>query len=60
MEVFKNFSILSWNIRGALRKISRRHVRDMEALHHPSMFFLFETHGAFDKVAMLWLSLGGV
>lgn len=56
MEVYKNFSILSWNIRGAFGKVSRRHVRDLVNLHHPSMFFLYETHEAFDKVAKLWLS----
>lgn len=58
MEVFKNFSIVSWNIRGALGSQSRRHVRDLVNLHHPSVFLIFETHGPFAKVEQLWTALG--
>lgn len=58
MDQFQNFSVISWNIRGALGRSRRRHVKDMVALYHPSLFLVFETHGAFAKVEHLWSSLG--
>ncbi|GAU41147.1 hypothetical protein TSUD_190470 [Trifolium subterraneum] len=54
----KHFSIISWNIRGALGKSSKRHVRDLVRNHHPSLCFILETHGTFDKVEKFWNSIG--
>lgn len=58
MDLFCNFSILSWNIRGAMGKTTRRHVRDIVSNHHPSLCFILETHGPFSKVKNQWKSLG--
>ncbi|PNY04054.1 ribonuclease H, partial [Trifolium pratense] len=58
MEESMDFSILSWNIRGALGNNSKRHVRDLVKGHHPTLFFIFETRGSFDKVDKFWNSLG--
>lgn len=57
MEVFKNFSIMSWNIHGALGATTRRHVRDLVLSHHPSIFLVLETHGPFARVERMWSSL---
>lgn len=58
MDQFKDISVFSWNIHGALGCITRRHVRDIVSSHHPSLFLLYETHGSFDSVKGLWTSLG--
>lgn len=58
MDCFQNFSVLSWNIRGASSRNARRNVRDLIMLHHPSLFCIFETHVLFIKVEKFWLSLG--
>lgn len=58
MDLFKEFSILSWNIRGALGKSARQHVREIIKSHRPSLYLIYETHGAFSKVERLWHNLG--
>lgn len=58
MDFFKDFSILSWNICGALGKSTRQHVREIVRSHHPSLCLIYEIHGAFIKVEKLWLNLG--
>lgn len=58
MDQFKDMSIISWNIRGALGHITRRHVRDLVSLHHQSLVLLYEMHGSFNSVERLWTSLG--
>lgn len=58
MDSFNNFSILSWNIRGASSREARRHVRDLVKSHQPSLFCVCETHVPFSRVEKLWASLG--
>lgn len=58
MDQFNNFTIISWNIRGAMGSSIRRHVRDIVSVHHPSLFFVYETHGAFQNVENFWSSIG--
>lgn len=58
MDLFFDFSIISWNVRGALGQSTRRHLRDVISQHHPSLFLLYETHGLFVKVEAFWENLG--
>lgn len=58
MDSFNNFSILSWNIRGAPSRDTRRHIRDLAKSHKPSLFCICETHVPFSRVAKFWTSLG--
>lgn len=58
MDLFNNFSIISWNIRGAFSRETKRHVRDLVKSHHPSLFCVCETHIPFSRVDRFWLSLG--
>lgn len=58
MECFNNFSLLSWNIRGAFSHDAKRKVRDLISNHHPSVFCVYETHGPFVKVEKFWHSMG--
>lgn len=58
MDLFNNFNIMSWNIRGASNINARRHVHDLIRMHHPSLFCVYETHVLFSKVERFWLALG--
>lgn len=58
MDQYKDFTVVSWNIHGALGRIAGWHVRDIVSLYHPSLFLIYETHGAFNTVEKLWPSLG--
>lgn len=58
MDLFHNLSILSWNIRGAFGRSTKRHVRDIINTHHPSLFLVYETHGPFAKAEKMWGVLG--
>lgn len=58
MDLFDNFTIMSWNIRGASSKLTRRHVRDIVKTHSPSVFCIYETHVLFSKMESFWDSIG--
>lgn len=58
MDWFQDVSILSWNIRGALGRSTRRHIRDLVSTHHPTLCCIYETHCPFHHVEQLWTSLG--
>jgi len=58
MDLLEDVSVLSWNIMGALGKETRCQVRDIINSYHPSLVFLYETHGVYAKVERMWLSLG--
>lgn len=58
MDCFDNFSVLAWNIRGAFSNGTKRHIRDLIRLYHPSIFCVFETHGLFMKAERFWTSIG--
>ena len=58
MDLFRDFSIITWNIRGAWGQSSMRQVCDIVNLHYPSLFLVFETHGHFSRVEDFWNKLG--
>lgn len=58
MISFQDFSILCWNIRGAINPAGRRHTRELIKKHNPSMVIIMETHCAFKKAERFWQKLG--
>lgn len=58
MDLFRDFSIITWNIRGAWGQSSMRQVCDIVNLHYPSLFLVFESHGLFSRVEDFWNRLG--
>lgn len=58
MISFQEFSILCWNIRGALNPAGRRHTRELVRKHKPSIVILMETHCAFNRAERFWYNLG--
>lgn len=58
MIEFRNFSILSWNIRGAANKKSKIHLKNLIRKFKPTDIFLMETHVSFDKTESFWRSVG--
>ncbi|KAF1892709.1 hypothetical protein Lal_00042598 [Lupinus albus] len=57
---FKDFSISSWNIRGAINKDGRCHAKDLVRKYKPSLIILMETHCQFISSKRFWNSLGYV
>lgn len=55
---FNNFSILSWNVRGAANTKGKRHVRELIRKYHSSLFVLMETHVQFDSMKRFWCQQG--
>lgn len=60
MIEFQDFSILCWNIKGAINVAGRRHTGELINKHRLSMVILVETHCAFDKAMNFWKKLGHV
>ncbi|KAI9386481.1 hypothetical protein POPTR_010G031125v4 [Populus trichocarpa] len=58
MQLFNEFSILSWNIRGVVNSQGKRNYRDLVYKYQPSLFVILETHALFARVEKLWASLG--
>lgn len=58
MNQFKDFSIVSWNIRGAISQIGRRHSRELVNRLKPTLVILMETHCSFSQASSFWKSLG--
>ena len=58
MMEFSDCSILSWNIRGVISSLGKRHIRSLVMRYNPSFVILLKTHAAFDRVASFWSSLG--
>lgn len=58
MDVFKDMSILSWNIRVANNPRAKRHIRELNRKFHPSIFIVMETHISFARVSRFWDRLG--
>lgn len=58
MISFQDFSILCWNVRGAVNTAGRRHTRELVKKHNPSMVLLMETHCAFARAEKFWNRLG--
>lgn len=57
-QEFKDFSILSWNVRGASNDKAKRHIKELIKKHKPTMFFVLETHVLFEKVQLFWQKVG--
>lgn len=58
MISFQDFSILCWNVRGAVNTAGRRHTRELVRKHHPSIVMLMETHCTFSRAERFWNKLG--
>lgn len=58
MMEFSDFSILVWNIRGAVSGRGRPHTKDLIRKYKPSMFVLLETHAQFEGARVFWRRLG--
>lgn len=57
--LFQGFSLVSWNVRGALGSSRKRKIWDLVYSHKPSLFLVYEsTHGLFVHVEKFWTSLG--
>lgn len=54
MNVFNDFSALSWNVRGFASKRSRRHMRKLLHRYKPDLVFIFETHTVFAGTKKFW------
>ena len=57
MMMDKNFTILSWNLRGAMSREGRRNVKVLVRKYCPNVVILLETHILFAKVAKFWMGL---
>lgn len=53
-----DFSILSWNVRGASNDTAKRHIKELIRKHKPKLIFLIETHVQFAKVRNFWQRVG--
>lgn len=58
MIEFQDFSVLCWNIRGAINVVGRRHTRELINKFRPSMVILVENHCAFSRAMKFWKKLG--
>lgn len=58
MMEFIDFSIMVWNIRGAVNLRGKRHTKELVRKYRPSLFVLLETHAQFDRARVFWNRLG--
>ena len=58
MIEFKDFSILSWNIRGAGNSEAKQQTHSLVSRFKPSLFAVMETHISFHKVRRTWMKMG--
>ena len=58
MDCFKKFSVLSWNLRGAVNVAGKRVVRELVKRYNPDIFIILEPHCTFDRVSVFWNKLG--
>ena len=49
LNVFNDFSVMSWNVKGATNKVGRRHVKNLILKYKPTLFILLETQIPFRK-----------
>lgn len=54
MIEFKDFAILSWNVRGFANKRSHHHMGELLHRVKPDLVFVFETHTQFATVERFW------
>lgn len=55
---FKDFSMLSWNIRVAQNNRAKRHLKDLIRKFQPSILVIMETHIAFNRTKAFWNRVG--
>lgn len=55
---FRDVTVLSWNIWGALNKMAKRHLMDLIRRFSPTFVIIMETHGAFKKTEFFWSRAG--
>lgn len=58
MMEFQEFSIICWNIRGAISLDGKRYTRELVKKYKPSLVILVETHCTFSSVEKSWQNLG--
>ena len=58
MDALLDISILSWNIRGAHNRNSRRHMKDLIRKHNPTFLAINETHVPFAKLFYFFTNNG--
>lgn len=58
MEVQPQFSVLSWNVRGAANAVAKRNIKELLKKHNPDVCFIFETHVQFSRLQNFWVKLG--
>ena len=56
--VSMDFTIMCWNIRGAMNKDGRPHVRELICRFKPTFFIVMETHSLFSQSKKFWNELG--
>ena len=54
MKNFNDFSIMSWNVKGAGSKKGRRHVRNLVQRYRPTLFILLKSHISFGRAVGFW------
>jgi len=54
MMSFKDFSVLSWNVRGFANRKSHTHMHEILSRFKPDFIFLSETHTRFEKSKRFW------
>jgi hypothetical protein len=55
---FRDVSVLSWNIWGALNKTAQRYLMDLIRRYSPTFLIIMETHGNFAKTTSFWNKAG--
>lgn len=58
MIVQPDFSVLSWNVRGAANAVCKRHMKELLRKHNPEVCFILETHVPFNRLQNFWVKLG--
>lgn len=58
MIKFNDFSMLSWNIRGAHNNKAKRHLKDLIRKFQPCILIIMETHIAFARTEVFWHGVG--
>ena len=53
-----DFTILLWNIRGAVNRRGKRRIKEIVRNQKPSLIILVETHTVFSSVDRFWNNLG--
>jgi hypothetical protein len=54
MIVFNDVSILSWNVRGANNPKTKRFLKELISVNHPTFIILVETHSPFNNMKTFW------